>query len=85
MRGKRIQWYRHARRRESEDDIWRVIEMTVEGVQPRGRPKQRWRDTINLYFRRLDLDGSDAENRVRWRSLGEPGIKHNPATRSGPQ
>ena len=60
MRRKRMQWYGLGRQRESEDDIWRVSEMTVEGVRPRGRPKQRWSDTVNSDLRLIDLDGSDA-------------------------
>ena len=39
IRRKGMQWYGHVRQRESEDDIRRVSEMTVEGVQPRDRPK----------------------------------------------
>ena len=85
MRRKRILWYGHVRRRESEDDIRRVSEMTVEGVLPRGRPKQRWCDTVNSDLRWLDLDGSDAQDRMRWRSLVELGIKQKAATRAGPR
>jgi len=42
--------------------------MTVRAA-PRSRPKQRWCDTINSDLRWLYLDGADAEDRVRWRSL----------------
>ena len=55
MRRKRMQWYGHGRQRESEDYIRRVSEMTVEGVRPRGRPKQRLCATVNSDPRWLDL------------------------------
>jgi len=57
-----VWWYRHVRRRGSENDIWRVSEMTVKGVRPRGRPKQRLCDTINSDLRWLDLNDADAED-----------------------
>ena len=50
-------------------------ECQVEGVRPRGRPKQRWCDMINSDLRWLDLDGADTEDRVRWRCLVELGMK----------
>jgi len=55
-----MQWYGHVRRRESEDDIQRVSEMTVKEFDLGGRPKQRWCDTINSDLRWLDLDGGQA-------------------------
>ena len=51
MRRKRMQWYGHVRRRESENDTRRESEMTVKGVRPRGRPKKRWCDTVNSDLR----------------------------------
>ena len=47
--------------------------MTVKGVRPRGRPKQRRRDTVNSDLRWLGLDGSDAEDEYDgevWWNLG---------------
>jgi len=50
-----------------------------------GRTKQRWCDIINSDLRWLDLDGADAEDRVRWRGLVELGIEQKPATRARPR
>jgi len=36
MRRKQIQWHRHVKQRESEDDIGKVSEMPVEEVWPIG-------------------------------------------------
>jgi len=48
---------------------------------------QRWqlREFDLGVDRWLDLDGADAEDRVRWRCLVELGIKQKPATRVGPR
>ena len=83
MRRKRMQWFGHVQRRDSQEDIRKVSEMEIDGNRPRGRPKQRWSDTINADLRWLDLDSSDVEDRSRWRSLVELGIKQKPATRTG--
>ena len=82
-RCKDMQWYGHVQRRNSEEDIRKLCEMAQEGSRPRGHPKQRWSDTINVDLRWLDLDGNDAEDRVRWRSLIELGVKQKPARRTG--
>ena len=83
MRKRRLEWFGHVSRRERDEDIRRVYEMRVEGSRGRGRPKQRWSDTINADLRWLDLDRSDASDRVRWKSLVELGVRQKPATRSG--
>ena len=82
MRKRRLEWFGHVSRRERDEDIRRVYEMRVEGSRGRGRPKQRWSDTINADLRWLDLDRSDASDRVRWKSLVELGVRQKPATRS---
>ena len=83
MRKKRLEWYGHVCRRESDEDIRRVYEMKVEGSRGRGRPKQRWSDTINADLRWLGLERGDTSDRIRWRSLVELGVRQKPATRSG--
>jgi len=69
MRKKRMQWYGHVFRREKDEDIRRVSEMAIEGCRRTGRPKQRWRDTINADLRWLDLGKEDVKDRERWRGL----------------
>ena len=69
MRKKRLEWYGHVCRRESDEDIRRVYEMRVEGSRGHGRPKQRWSDTINADLRWLDLERGDTSDRIRWRSM----------------
>ena len=83
MRKRRMQWFGHVCRREADEDIRMVCEMTVGGNRSRGRPKQRWNDTVNADLRWLDLEREDTEDRSRWRSLVELRISQKPTTRSG--
>ena len=43
---KRLRWYGHVRRRDDSHMTRTVLDMEVEGVLPRGRPKLRSMDTI---------------------------------------
>ena len=83
MRKKRMQWYGHVCRREQEEDIRMVYNLRVEGRRSRGRPKQRWSDTVNSDLRWLGLENEDPGDRMRWRSLVEWKIGQKPATRTG--
>jgi hypothetical protein len=66
MRKRRLQWYGHVLRRGNEVDIMRVAEMKVLGKRKRGRPKQRWIDTIKSALMRIMGLHNDALNRERW-------------------
>jgi len=46
MRKRRLQWYGHVLRRDSEEDIRYVTELKIVGKRKRGRPKRRWMDMI---------------------------------------
>ena len=83
MRKKRMQWYGHVCRREPEEDIRMVYNLRVEGKRSRGRPKQRWSDTVNSDLRWLGLENEDPGDRMRWRSLVEWKIGQKPATQTG--
>jgi hypothetical protein len=80
MRRRRLQWYGHVCRREDQDDIKRVTNIKVDGARTRGRPKHRWKDTINADMKMWKLDTDDTKDRTRWRSLIELGAKQKPVT-----
>jgi hypothetical protein len=44
---------------------------------PKGRPRSRWEDNINVDFREIGIDGANwirlAQNRVRWEGVCEHG------------
>ena len=80
---RRLEWYEHVCRREEDDDIRKVLEMHMYGARARGRPKQRWSDTVRADLRWLGLEREDTENRIRWRSLVDMMIRQKPATRTG--
>ena len=83
MRKRRLEWFGHVCRREEDQDVRRVFEMKIDGSRGRGRPKQRWYDTVKADLRELNLGREDTENRARWKGLVELGVRQKPATRSG--
>jgi len=79
---RRLQWFGHICKREKED-IRRVHEIKVVGKRNWGRPKHRWHDTTRKDLQSCSLNEEDAQNRVRWRSLINLGLRQPPATRTG--
>ena len=68
MRRARLQWYGHVLR-SADDSVAKVaLNSHPEGRRPRGRPKQRWLDTIRYDLRTANLTPEDAADRVKWRS-----------------
>ena len=47
MQERRLQWFGHVMRKEEESVCRRVMNMEVPGRRRRGRPRKRWRDTLN--------------------------------------
>ena len=46
---KQLRWYGHVSRRDDSHMTRTVLDMVVEGVRPRGRPKLRYMDTIRRH------------------------------------
>ena len=75
IRGARLRWYGHVKRREAEYVGRRALEMEVPGRRKRGRPSKRW-----LYVVREDMESvgvveEDVVNRGVWRKktrCGDP-------------
>ena len=69
MRENRLRWYGHVRRAAPSSIAGAAYNVGVDGQRPRGRPKQRWQDTINADMKTIHLRPDDAFNRVKWRGM----------------
>ena len=65
----RLNWYGHVLRREDEYIGKRMMVMEVPGKRRRGRPKQRWLDSIRNDLSERELSRGDAQDRAKWRHL----------------
>ena len=59
----RLRWYGHVMRKGEAGWVKRRMDLEVEGIQGRGRPKLTWREVV----RRLGLCDGEPQNRSRWR------------------
>ena len=64
---KRLRWYGHVRHRYESHIISTVLDMVVEGVRPRGRPKLRYMDTIRRDIKKNALTNVNILDRKDWR------------------
>jgi hypothetical protein len=46
---------------------WKVLVGRPKGKRPRGRPRRRWEDSINMYLREIMVDG---RNGFGWLRIG---------------
>ena len=67
MREARLRWYGHVLRA-SCDTVRRTgLELEVPGKRPKGRPKQRWSDTLHADLKIVGAHPDQAFNREKWR------------------
>ncbi|EYC05843.1 hypothetical protein Y032_0080g1396 [Ancylostoma ceylanicum] len=67
LRETRLRWYRHVLRA-NEDTICKVgLDLELPGKRPKGRPKQRWPDTLHADLKHVGVHPDQAHNRAEWR------------------
>ena len=71
MRKRRLQWHGHVCRRDEDEDIRQVTNIQVGGRRKRGRPRQRWKDTVKSDMSCWGLEQEDVHDRTIWHSLIE--------------
>ena len=64
---KRLRWYGYVRRRDESHTTRTVLDMVVEVVRPRGRPKFRYMDTVKRYIKKNGLTDVNILDRKDWR------------------
>ena len=69
MRRRRLEWFGHGKRRDETENTRAVVEMKMERMRPRGRPKLRWKDTIRRDMKAWSIREEWATDRAKWKSL----------------
>ena len=67
LQERRLQWFGHVVRREDDFACKRVMNMEVPGTRRRGRPRMRWRDSVNRDMREKDVAEGLAQDRILWK------------------
>ncbi|VDO19538.1 unnamed protein product [Heligmosomoides polygyrus] len=62
----RLLWYGHVLR--ADDTVCKIgLKLEVPGKRPRGRPKQRWLDTLHMDLKLAGIHPVQAFDREKWR------------------
>ncbi|XGW34600.1 hypothetical protein V3C99_018505 [Haemonchus contortus] len=66
MRETRLRWYGHALRAKNDSVRRMGLNLDVSGKRPKGRPKQRWLDTLHENLKTVNIHPNRAFNREEW-------------------
>ena len=58
--------------RDKDGTTRKILQMTVDGKQNRGRPKLRWRDLVKEDMARNQMTTEMAEDRKHWHAMIQP-------------
>ena len=78
IREAQLRWYGHVLRASENAVCKSGLSLNVNGVRPRGRPKQRWLDTLRADCGLAGITPAQAFNRDDWRQRtrkADPAIK----------
>ena len=64
---KRLTWYGHVERRDDDHYLKRVANMEILGRRRRGRPKTRWKDSVERDMKEIGVTSEEAQERNSWR------------------
>ena len=62
-----VRWYGHVMRKDEKNFLRKALDFRVIGTMKIGIPKKTWLRAVVEQSRKVGLDGSDANNRSRWR------------------
>ena len=69
MRVRRLRWFGHVKRRDRSEVLGRILDMTVEGRRPPGRPRKNWISCVQDDVRTLNISEEEAHDRRRWEQV----------------
>ena len=68
MRESRLRWYGHVLRAKADTVCKTGLQLEVLGKRPRGRPRQRWLDTLHADLKIVGAHPDQASDRNKWRN-----------------
>ena len=69
MRRNRLRWYGHVQRKDDDDWVKSCMNIAFDGRRSVGRPMTTWETTVKDDMNALNIDGSEWQDRERWRAL----------------
>ena len=67
MREARLRWFGHVLRANNDTLAKAGLNLEVRGSRPKGRPKQRWLDTLHNDMKIAGAHPDHAHDRAKWR------------------
>ena len=69
IRRNRLRWYGHVQRKDENDWVKSCMNIEFDGIRGVGRPVNTWEATVKDDMKAMNIDGSEWQDRKRWRAL----------------